>query len=489
METLRRSDEDRDEDEASSSSSPLPLSRRVGAEDRKLHVRVQWARQHHAQVTHDVEFIEMDTDRRRLNRRAHAVRTRSGWKWKQDKKSFAIYSRLRSTPESAANAVGSPLSASTSLPSADQGHASWSREWLAVGEVACAVSDLAKLLSPSSESDFNSAMKALYRSSFIYGSVVHSAKARRQDGASEDGGCALPPLLVKTCSFVRSHLFSRKNDQLCFVEQLAPTQRGGFTVAVCSLPAHELTAGTASGELVREVHPFSAFWSVEPSSEPSRGGCTTVRVLYHVCLYSSEPVSSDRRQESAINHSRHAITRMSLLIKGATARLEKLLVAGKRRARLGTDPPSSLSIGGGSAASSGAAALPGGHHNTYCIACTRHLFGLFQSTAWRRCELCAYHVCEACCSTQRLPTREVLHVCLRCTDSREFREYSSALRDTPRRHTVPAPASDMDSSRGSEATGGTNGLILEDPEESSRGGVEVAYRSRVSNDQPSEFSL
>lgn len=450
---------------SSSGSSPLPLSRRVAADDRDLLRRARWARQRHAQVLADVEFEAGG----RPGRRSHAVRTRSGWRWKQDKKSFALYSRLRS---GSGDVDGSPLSASMSLPAGEdaeaQQEASWTREWLAVGQVAGSAQDLALLLGSTSESDLNAAMKAIYRSSFIYGSVVHCGKPDADDGDAADG-----PLLVKTCSFVRAHLFARRNDELCFVEQLAPTpEAGGFTVAVCSLPARELAAGTASRAMVRELHPFSAYWSVQPAATRP----PSVRVLLHVSLYSHEPVPSNTPAATAASSSRHAITRMSMLVKGVAARLEAVLDAGRRRGRLGTDPPVSLSVGGGSAAAT-AAGQPGGHRNSHCIACTRPLFSLFQATPWRRCELCAYLVCEGCCSLQRLPASDRLRVCLRCADSREFREYSSALRGSPRRHTVAVA---MDS-------GGSFGFVLEDV--SAQGGDAVNYRSEEPHDRPGEFSL
>lgn len=446
----RRSDESR-ESRGSSDSSALPLSRRVADDDGDLLRRVETVRHQHGQVLNDVAFVET------LGRRGtrHAIRSGSGWKRKKEKRGFSLYSRHNSGVEQ-------------------------TREWLVVGHVSCTVLDLAKLLSPSVESDLNSVMKGLYRSAFIYGSVVHCSRTRRSRSVSSTtSNSAVPvgPLLVKTCSFVHASMLSSKNDQLCFAEHLRPSQHGGFTVAICSMPEHELAAGTASSNIVREIHPFSILWSVEPSGRQLE---SPVRVIYHSCL--NEVVGS---KEEIRKQSRHAVACMEALAKGITKRLGPLAVASKRRVRLGTDPQT-LSIG---SAGGVVAPAPRGHRNTHCIVCTRHLFGLFQSIVWRRCDLCAYLVCENCCSAQRLPPRAALRVCSRCMDSREFREYSSALRESPppRRHTISDPGS------------GRGGPVLEDIEsesdssddrtESDHGGRALKYTSSFRSDGPGEFSI
>lgn len=433
------------------SGAALPLSRKVALGDAELLHAVQWAHSHFEHAER-VEF-------RSTRHRRHTVRKGSGWKWKCDKRSFSIYAR-QTVDEDEWPVDGAPQSRSA-------------REWLAAGEIACPVPDLARWAATTNENDFNTLMKGLYDASFIYGSVVYTAdvddaqpSTEAVDQATVEGqanaeGQAAPsstsaahqtgPLVVKTCSFVRSQLFARKNDQLCYVERFRRTATG-FQLAMCSLPASRLSAGTASSELVDEVHPFAMWVSVEPTPSTT-GESRTARVVFHS---SFRPLMASQSKATRI-----AMARMLEYVKGI-GRLESQIV-GKRRGR-----QASMSV-----------VAPSGHHNGNCIVCTRNLFALFHAAAWRRCDLCAYNVCERCCSLQRLASHSrhtpPMRVCLRCCESLEYHEYSSAVRS----HT-PRPQQEMATAAVATTPQGERRLSQRQL---------VFYESNVVEDPPGQFSL
>ncbi|KAE8967893.1 hypothetical protein PF011_g27394 [Phytophthora fragariae] len=174
-----------------------------------------------------------------------------GWRWRRRKKSFELYTRQ------------SPIISVTASP----------------------------LRSPN-ESNYNSLMHTLYGSDFIYGSLVHKAIFRRRsrNDSADDGQTRHGPddlsnqLLVKTCAFVHTSMFDKKNEQMCYAELFSPTSSGGFSIATCSLAGREVIVGKVRAPLRRalhQLHPFSAWLSAEPAS-------SGVHVVFRAHFHRSE---------------------------------------------------------------------------------------------------------------------------------------------------------------------------------------------------------
>ncbi|KAE9066178.1 hypothetical protein PF005_g28685 [Phytophthora fragariae] len=151
---------------------------------------------------------------------------------------------------------------------------------------------LASPLRSPNESNYNSLMHTLYGSDFIYGSLVHKAIFRRRsrNDSADDGQTRHGPddlsnqLLVKTCAFVHTSMFDKKNEQMCYAELFSPTSSGGFSIATCSLAGREVIVGKVRAPLRRamhQLHPFSAWLSAEPAS-------SGVHVVFRARFHRSE---------------------------------------------------------------------------------------------------------------------------------------------------------------------------------------------------------
>ncbi|KAL3656626.1 hypothetical protein V7S43_018531 [Phytophthora oleae] len=316
-----------------------------------------------------------------------------GWKWHRQKKGFELYTRQ------------SPMITMSGAPIGSQTFSSLvDSEVLAVGNMACSISQLVSLRSPN-ESDYNSVMHSLYGSDFIYGSLVHKAIFRRRsrtnstDTEAPQMSYRSNQLLVKTCAFVHTSLFDKKNEQMCYAELFSPTSSGGFSISTCSLAGREVIAGKVRAPLRRalhQLHPFSAWLSAEPAS-------SGVHVVFRARFHRSE---SDGSCSSKVMNAR-----LWKLAKGM-CKLGKLVE--NRASRL----------------SSSCVGHAGGPRNSRCTVCTRTLHHIFMGCS--RCELCAYNVCGACCSKQHVAiyNRHVapLLVCARCHESLVRDEFDSQLR-------------------------------------------------------------
>ncbi|KAG1705708.1 hypothetical protein DVH05_003461 [Phytophthora capsici] len=323
-----------------------------------------------------------------------------GWKWHRQKKGFELYTRQSPMLSMSGSPIGSqPF---TSLVDS---------EVLAVGKMSCSISQLAPLRS-SSESDYNSVMRSLYGSDFIYGSLVHKAIFRRRSRTNSTEQRAKTTdrssqLLVKTCAFVHTSLFDKKNEQMCYAELFSPTSSGGFNISTCSLAGREVITGKVRAPLRRalhQLHPFSACLSAEPAS-------SGVHVVFRARFHRSE---SDGSCSSKVMNAR-----IWKLAKGM-CKLGKL---GDNRASQGRRLSSSCVNAG---------APRSGPRNSRCTVCTKTLYSIIMPRSCCRCELCAYNVCAACCSKQHVTiyNRHVapLLVCARCHESLVRDEFDSQLR-------------------------------------------------------------
>ncbi|CAI5702035.1 unnamed protein product [Peronospora effusa] len=290
-------------------------------------------------------------------------------------------------------------------------------EVLAVGNVACSIDQLALPLSSSNESDYNSVMHSLYGSDFIYGSLVHKAIFRRKSHSrgtdathertalGQQGDDRSNKLLIKTSAFVSTSMFDKKNQQMCYAELFSPTSSGGFSITTFSLTGREMVTGKIQVPLRRKLHhlhPFSTWFSAEPVD-------SGVHVVFRARFHRSE--SDGLCSPKVMN------ARLWKIVQGV-CKLEKLVDSRAQQ-------PRRLKSNANHVAASGP-------RNSRCIVCTRTLCHIFMTRSCRRCELCSYNVCSACCSPQHVTiyNRHVapLLVCARCRESVAREDFDSQLR-------------------------------------------------------------
>ncbi|OWZ14774.1 hypothetical protein PHMEG_00011688 [Phytophthora megakarya] len=319
------------------------------------------------------------------------------------------------------------------------------------GEIRAQVSTLLSLLRAPTENESNSLLHALYGSRFIYSSLVH-ASTHSERGSLLTPEVSTTPVgqqvMVRTASFVHSGRFNPfkhrssipvvasnsmtrsdshssiqdndnpgvKNEQMCYVELLTPTQEG-FRIVFCSLDAADVTAGKAPPERVVELHPFSGWITVEPTPNDPE----TLRFTYQAAFLGHTDGNCDFHV---------AQDRLLFLGKGI-CKLEKVLRQQQRRVQqphttTGRVWRSILKPFRGLSSSEEQIA-GGSHHNWNCIACTRSFLPTLRKR-WRRCDLCAYRVCAEppCCTHERVAIyhRYVapLLVCARCRECIDERD-------------------------------------------------------------------
>lgn len=285
-------------------------------------------------------------------------------------------------------------------------------EVLSVGGIACSPQELVSVLCARDESEYNAAMKALYGSQFIYGSVVQMLEGRQSQGVIPDSH----QLAVRTSCFTRSRMLAR-NEQWCFLEYFQPTTdyltnsmgapdiSQGFSVSLVSLSEHELAAGKATGGRVDQLDGVTALLVVDTvpavSKDRSDGNGTKLRVMFHA-LYKGDrdPVAGQASEKMARNRLR--------VLAGGISRLPAVI----RRRRLGIQVFARQSVN---------VPLPKVEaQNSRCISCTKgiRLSSFMRSS--RRCQLCAYNVCTACWTRESVETNNghvaAMVVCMRCLE-------------------------------------------------------------------------
>lgn len=294
-------------------------------------------------------------------------------------------------------------------------------EVLSVGTIACSSHELASLLCTRDESDYNAAMKGLYGSQFIYGSVVQVIRSIPSQETIPD----THQLSVKTGCFARSGFLAR-NEQWCFLEYYQPTSDAskndslasdllsqGFSISFVSLSEKEVNAGKAVGNYVDQLNNVSAFLVVDTvpavSKDQSDGNATKLRIMFHARYHDSDKVVVGQASDKMVRN------RLRALAKGIP-RLPTLV----RRRRLGTQVFAHASVC--------VAAPKEKARNPYCVSCTKSLrLSSFMRFA-RRCQLCAYNVCTACWVRENVETNighiSALGVCKRCLEWVDRCDYS-----------------------------------------------------------------
>ncbi|KAG6609001.1 GAF domain-containing protein [Phytophthora cinnamomi] len=290
-------------------------------------------------------------------------------------------------------------------------------EVLAVGSIACSPQELVSVLCSRNENDYNAAMKGMYASQFIYGSVVHILDGKQSQGAMPDGH----QLTVRTGCFARSRMLAR-NEQWCFLEYFQPTSDAGtnsvsppdtsqgFSVALLSLPEKEIAVGKANGGRVDQIDGVTALLVVD--TEPNISGdegATKLRVMFHALYKGNE--------EPAPGQATDKMSRIRL--QGLAAGIPRLPAVVRRR-RLGTQVFAHQAVTTEMQKSEA--------QNTRCISCTKGLRLSALMRVARRCQLCAYNVCTSCWSRENVETYNghlsAMGVCKRCLEWIDRCDYS-----------------------------------------------------------------
>uniref|UniRef100_A0AAV1TIG4 FYVE-type domain-containing protein n=1 Tax=Peronospora matthiolae TaxID=2874970 RepID=A0AAV1TIG4_9STRA len=338
------------------------------------------------------------------------------------------------------------------------------------GELRAPVSEVLALLRAPTESESNALLRALFGTHFIYSSLLYAVPSPCTDQSpvlsssppSELTGVMTPgqQLTVRTVSFARKRRLPRvfnpgnsrsrpaflstlrtvsepqctnpstrerarsaKNEQCCYVELFTPTV-AGFKLAFCTLEAADVFAGKAPPERVIPLHLMTGWLVVEPSL----GNPDSLRLTFHAAFPGKVPDGCDAQV---------ALSRLKFVAKGL-CQLEKVL----RRRRRNQDQPCTPRDGTWQTLRHPFRAMVqdercgGTHRNWHCIACTRSFFPTFRK-CWRRCDLCAYRVCDEppCCSRERVAiyNRYIapLTVCARCRECIDEQENESRASGNP----------------------------------------------------------
>ncbi|CAI5726192.1 unnamed protein product [Hyaloperonospora brassicae] len=320
-------------------------------------------------------------------------------------------------------------------------------EVLAVGCIACSAHELVGVLRPTSEPEFNTAMKAVYGRRFIYGSLVHDLERPTAHPPNVNG---THHVTVKTACFARPHVLLTRNEQWCFLDSFQPTTFApvaseadlskGFSILRLSLSPQDVATGKAVEGRVSHIANLSTLVVVDTvpavSKDVSDGTSTKLRVVFYASTRtpshaSSSSSSSSSSSASAHHQSQHlssasekATRARAVAFAHGIARLPAVV----RRRRLGVQVFASEAL---------VNAVPDTslHSNTRCVACTKGLRLSAIVRRARRCHLCAYSVCRTCWSREPIETSSghvvMLGVCTRCLEWVDRCDYSN-VRDGSR---------------------------------------------------------
>ncbi|TYZ53654.1 hypothetical protein PybrP1_003374, partial [[Pythium] brassicae (nom. inval.)] len=377
-------------------------------------------------------------------------------------------------------------------------------EVLVAGDINCSLDEVAAVLRSESEGGFNAAMTRLHDRDFIYGSVVRllplpwrkdcGVSARETTGAIIEMSASTastptsPPeqpraeeatdssrhnyVAVKTATFVRPRLFGR-NEEWCFLESFERSPSGDSLVVMqSSLPAFELGSGTAPAHArVARLRGVSTTFLVERVPRT-----TSVRLVFHAKFDRAGGGSGKRGDGDAddSDDGEDAVDRTGTYApssKVVAARLLKLAKSASRipelarRRRIGAQTLASKATLAGAA-------------NSRCSCCTRNVW-LRQFVAKKqRCHLCAYNVCDRCCSQQTMETRSghtaTVVMCRRCVECVDACEFAGLSVDS--HHSLRVEADDKSGSARA-ARKGTSAALAEILEKALKTKAEPSSRS------------
>uniref|UniRef100_K3WQX0 GAF domain-containing protein n=1 Tax=Globisporangium ultimum (strain ATCC 200006 / CBS 805.95 / DAOM BR144) TaxID=431595 RepID=K3WQX0_GLOUD len=310
----------------------------------------------------------------------------SKWVWKEYRKEFTLFT-------ADTNATGN----NRQPP-----------EVLAAGDINCSIEEVISLLCSVSEADYNASMKALHKNQFIYGSLVHTVPLPHEQDPEKPA--VTPPInnyvAVKTGTFVRSSVFSR-NEEWCFLETFERSPNGdSIVLSQRSMNASEIGTGRATHTRVDQLCDISTAFIVERIPRTR-----SVRLVFH------GKFDGDLRRESSKGTATVKMTKARLLtLAKGVARIPEVV----RRRRLGFQKLADH------------AAFPA--KNMRCICCTK---SLHFSLKKKRCHLCAYNVCDKCCSQEKMETyggrtTSVL-MCTRCLECVDCCDYSGISMQSDRK--------------------------------------------------------
>lgn len=406
---------------SSCTGSPGSGSAKIYVDDQELHARAR-------AVSAEINFDALTN--LSLNK----------WTWKEDRKEFALFE---------ANTSGDEVQQSEVLASAD---------------INCSIEEIVALLRSMNEVDLNATMKALHQKDFIYGSLVHLVPSQpeseqQQEDPLEKGVShgADNYVAVKTSTFVRSKVFAR-NEEWCFLESFERSSTGdSLVISQSSIPACSLKVGKAQHSRVDQLSNITTVFLVERIQRTR-----SVRLVFHGKL-DGDPAQT--RYDKGDATSKIVTTRLRKLAKGVS-RIPDLV----RRRRLGVQKFADRSAFAAK--------------NSRCICCTKSL-NVFLLKTKQRCHLCAYNVCDKCCSEETIETfnghtTSVL-MCKRCMECVDSCEYSGISMRTRRAIRV-----DLDVAGSPAKRQRRNALVnifeaaLEDPDEAYQTAAETVLQHIVS---------
>ncbi|GAB9472338.1 hypothetical protein Gpo141_00009519 [Globisporangium polare] len=409
---------------SSCTSSPGVGSAKVYVDDQELHARAR-------AVSAEIDFDALTN------------LSLSKWAWKESRKEFTLFEAANtSSGDEAAEAQQQP-------------------EVLASGDINCSIEEIVALLRSLNEVDLNATMKALHQKDFIYGSLVHVVPSLQQESDEQpEEGVALSHeadnyVAVKTSTFVRSKVFAR-NEEWCFLESFERSPTGdSLVISQSSIPASALKVGKAQRSRVDQLGDITTAFLVERIPRTR-----SVRLVFHGKFDGLSEAARARCSKGGAT-SKMASARLKKLARGVS-RIPELV----RRRRLGVQKFADRTAFAAK--------------NSRCICCTKSL-SLFLLKKRQRCHLCAYNVCDKCCSQETMETfnghtTSVL-MCRRCMECVDSCEYAGICTQTRRAIRVELDVAESPAKRQRR-----NALVnifeaaLEDPDEAYQTAAETVIQ-------------
>ncbi|KAF1313613.1 Fyve finger-containing protein, partial [Globisporangium splendens] len=253
-------------------------------------------------------------------------------------------------------------------------------------------------------------MKALHKKEFIYGSLVHTVSLPQHQDPEQPEAETTPPIrnyvAVKTGTFVRSSMFAR-NEEWCFLETFEYSPSGeSIVLSQNSMNPSEIGTGKATHNRVDQLCDISTAFLVERIPRTR-----SVRLVFHGRF------DGDLHRESSKGTATAKMTKARLLtLAKGVARIPEVV----RRRRLGFQKLADH------------AAFPA--KNMRCVCCTK---SLHFSLKKKRCHLCAYNVCDKCCSQEKMETyggrTTSILMCTRCLECVDCCDYSGISMQSDRK--------------------------------------------------------
>ncbi|KAI9909706.1 hypothetical protein PsorP6_014787 [Peronosclerospora sorghi] len=290
------------------------------------------------------------------------------------------------------------------------------QEVMVRGEMIASLSELAHLVSTSTNADHDRLMRSMHKD-YIHGAVVHVADLSSDSLSSSPMKSDMETkLTVKTSAFERSRMF-KNHEQWCFLEYYEKrNDADAFTVTMTSIPAEELLVGKMKADRVDELPDVTAAYMIKkiPFSN-------SVRVLFYaqVALNREQsqrgiccPSDGDKNCTNHLQSFKKHQKRLMRLATGASYLPDVI-----RRRRFGTQSLANCSMFE--------------VKNLRCTCCAKSLRYL---TRKKRCHVCGYFICYQCWSIEPIETFDgrisSLRACTRCVEFVNNGDYSRVDQQT-----------------------------------------------------------